>query len=56
MAELKRAEEGRLNEEERERVEKARRKAKGRAGTILTSGQGVTGEPSMLLRKKLLGQ
>lgn len=55
MQEIKRAEEAALSEEERKRIEAARRKARGRGSTILTSGQGVL-EPPPTERKRLLGE
>jgi len=55
MAEIKRAEEAKLSEEERKRVEAARRKARGRGSTILTSGMGVL-EEAPVQRKRLLGE
>jgi len=53
--EIKRAEEARLSEEERERIEAARKKARGRKATILTSGMGVLEAPPTE-RKRLLGE
>ena len=55
QAEIKRAEEARLSEEERKRVEAARRKGRGRGSTILTSGMGVLDE-APTQRKRLLGE
>lgn len=55
LAEIKRAEERRLSEEEQKRVKAARIKARGRGSTILTSGMGVLEAPPVG-RKRLLGE